>query len=443
MPDPNNSIVLKPRYYPTLSTIVTAEDLPDILGFLKEGLSTMMNRLYYKDFQYSKSARGDGAFYSLSIVTRKRLDMEIPGTGIYLVLNPSSDNYGTISAFPITVEYQWKILGYLRSFDLSNFTFSPQELFELALRVFNLSEEQILAEIINTFVQPVDENILPLQQFVNDMNTNYGLNIPDVTQDTSLSKVVEELQSESGQLGSILAYGYYIITSDIELTKLKVNILYQKFLIRDLEEYIKDIILPKIKATLSLSAGMEFPRTMLIPVFDESSPTPYEPIPPINPNAPVEEQEPKAIFTFAEALFYADTEQGLGYNMDLVINTVTPVQLGQTGIILNIHNLKIDLSTKTNFPEADADGRPPEFIGVYTEQTDIVLPKKWFSKDEMATQTLKITGKRLLIGTGGISGTIVLEALNTGNPPEETDYFWIKLGTNPEKSWELGYNASS
>lgn len=102
------------------------------------------------------------------------------------------------------MEYQWEILGYLRSFDLSNFTFSPQELFELALRVFNLSEEQILAEIINTFVQPVDENILPLQQFVDDMNTNYGLNIPDVTQDTSLSKVVEKLQSESGQLSSLL-----------------------------------------------------------------------------------------------------------------------------------------------------------------------------------------------------------------------------------------------
>ena len=429
------------RYYPTLSSVITKDDIPEVLGFLKEGLENLLEKIHYKDLQYSKSPMGDAAFYSLSIVSPERLDMEIPGTGIYIVLNPDlTGGDQNISAFPITIEYEWKILAYLRAFSIGNFSFSPQEIFEVALRVLNISEEQTIANFINTFVVSEEEGRTPIQQFVLDINDATDLNLPVPTENTRLTEVVQQMFTQSdGQYASIIAFGTYV-TQDSQQALNNLKIFFKSFIPTNIDEFIKDILIPKFKATLTLIAGLEFPRTMLIPVFDESSPTPYEPIPPINPNAPVEEQEPKAIFTFAEALFYADTEQGLGYNMDLVINTVTPVQLGQTGIILNIHNLKIDLSTKTNFPEADADDRPPEFIGVYTEQTDIILPPKWFSKDETATQTLKISGKRLLIGTGGISGTIALEALNTGNPPEETDFFWIKLGKDSEKSWKIGFN---
>lgn len=238
-------------------------------------------------------------------------------------------------------------------------------------------------------------------------------------------------------------------SGDFGEAKEKINYFFSIFIPNDVEAYIKYLIVPKARATLALSAGLEFPRKMLQPVYDENGINPYDPndtgepyevIPPVNPQDPNDPDAPKVVLTFAEALFYADTEQGLGYDMELVINTVTPVQIGKTGLILNINNLKIDLSTKTNFPEADADGRPPEFIGVYTEETSITLPKKWFKKIAGQGQTLKISGKRLLIGTGGISGTIALEAVDTGNPPGEDDYFEVLLGKNEERAWKLGFN---
>ena len=117
------------------------------------------------------------------------------------------------------------------------------------------------------------------------------------------------------------------------------------------------------------------------------------------------------MLTFGEALFYADTERGFGYNMDLVLNTNVPAQIGNTGLIIDIQNLKIDLSTKENIAEADADGRPKEFMGVYMEYTEIFLPKKWFKKQH--GQTLGISANHLLIGTGGISGTLALRATYT------------------------------
>jgi len=47
--------------------------------------------------------------------------------------------------------------------------FSPQEFFELGLIILNISEEQALAEFINTFTEPVNPLTTPLQQFIKDL----------------------------------------------------------------------------------------------------------------------------------------------------------------------------------------------------------------------------------------------------------------------------------
>ena len=101
------------------------------------------------------------------------------------------------------------------------------------------------------------------------------------------------------------------------------------------------------------------------PVYDENGINPYDasitgsPLEVIPADA---EDNPKVMLTFGEALFYADTERGFGYNMDLVLNTNVPAQIGNTGLIIDIQNLKIDLSTKENIAEADADGRPKVYV---------------------------------------------------------------------------------
>ena len=75
--------IIAKRYYPTLSSVITKDDIPEVLGFLKVGLENLLEKIHYKDLQYSKSPTGDAAFYSLSIVSPERLDMEIP-TFIFL-----------------------------------------------------------------------------------------------------------------------------------------------------------------------------------------------------------------------------------------------------------------------------------------------------------------------------------------------------------------------
>lgn len=416
------------RFYPTLASVVNEDEIPDVLGFLKEGIVYLFDRIHFKDLQYSKSPRGDAAFYSLSIVSKNRLDIEVPGTGVFLVLNPDLDSGDfEISSFPITIEYEWKLLAYLRSFDLDQFDFSPKAFFETALRVLSISEEQAIANFINTFTVPADDTVSALQQFVTDLN---DANLIPPTQETTLTDVVKDIYAKTGDYATIMAFGAYILQNDLEETKGKLKTYFRSLLPQDIEEYIKDILIPKFKATLLLRAAVEFPRSILQPVYNEEGVNPYdasdigEALEIIQPTDG--DNNPKVLISFGEALFYADTEKGFGYNMDIILKTVTPAMIGNTGLILDIHNLKIDLSTEENIIEADLDGRPPEFMGIYTERTDIYLPKKWFKKD--TGQTLAITGEQLIIGTGGISGTIALRAtyaVNEDNVVESyfEDYF--------------------
>lgn len=413
------------RYYPALSSVVSLDDFPESLGFLKQAITQLFDKIHYKDLQYKKSPKGDAAFYSLTIVSRK-LGIELFGSGISLVLNPdeSGNTEFNISAFPVTVEYHWKILAYLRSFDLDNFSYTPQEFFELGLIILNVSEEQAMAHFINTFTVPIDEFTSPLEQFVNDLKqSNSDLQLLPLTIDenTNLTEVAQAINAHTNKYATLYAFGAYLLKNDLNETKKKVGTFFRKFIPDDLESYIKDILVPKAKVTLTVSAAIEFPRNILYPYVQ---------------NGAIWEREPAGSgvlsrFYFGKILLYADTQKGIGYNMDLVGDLAPQYsEIGNTGLLLQLQKLKIDLSDKVNIPEADADGRPEDFRGVYADALSVTLPAKWFKTGTNTNgSTLRIGGYNLLIGTGGLSGTFALEAVPTQNASNDQviDFFSTKF----------------
>jgi len=426
MPPPITPTVVK-RYYPALSSVVSLDDFPESLGFIKQAIEQLFDKIHYKDLQYKKSPKGDAAFYSLTIVSNK-LAIELFGSGVSLVLNPdeSGNTDFNISAFPVTVEYQWKILAYLRSFDLNNFSFTPQEFFELGLIILNVSEEQAMAQFINTFTVPANATTLPLEQFVNDLKlynsdpTIQTLNLT-ITANTKLKEVAQAINQHTQKYSTLYAFGAYLLKNDLDDTKEKLTQFFKKFIPDDIESYIKDILVPKAKVTLTVSAAIEFPRNILYPYML---------------NGAVWEREPAnsnvlSRFYFGKILLYADTQKGIGYNLDLVGNLApTYSEIGKTGLLIQLQKLKIDISDKQNIPEADADGRPVDFRGVYADVLSVTLPSKWFKTGTNTNgSTLKIGGYNLLIGTGGVSGTFALEAVPTQNASsgQITDFFASKF----------------
>lgn len=397
------NIVPTARYYPKLSEVITVDDLPEFLSFVENGINAIFDKIHYKNLQYSKSVNGDAAFYSLEIVSTE-LALPLP-FDMKLVLNPDPDGNPTISSFPITLEYQWEILAFLKTFNLDNFSFSLEDFYTVGLQVFRITEEEVLAHVMNNFVETDAITTNKFQLVVDEINAVYQLSsnplvlTPEQESINGLTTAINNHPGINDTVSLVLFTTYILDSENLEQSKIKLQQFFTIVVPEGIENYIKKLIVPKAKATLALSAGIEFPENILRPVTEQGV---------VIPNI-------KSTFVFAEAQLYVDTEAGIGYQLEMG-GSLNPefAEIAKTGILLQIESLKLDLSKKTNIPEADADGRPNDFTGVYARAISVTLPSKWFNNYNPETNTsttLRLGGYDLLIGSGGISGTIALEAV--------------------------------
>lgn len=388
-------------YYPKLSNIVSLDALPDQLGFIKDGLNNLLSDIHYGDFQHSRNTRGDVANYSLKIVTFKPLEVEIPGTGIFFVLNPDHSAVpGSVSSFPISLSYEWKILGIINDFNLSSFSFEPGDLFQIALSLLDLTS----AQLVNNALTYLIDSPTPINSFIDEVNTFYEL-VPPVAYPVGPTPVeeailaIESHPTMAGENFGVIIFTAFILDNfNPEDTKRKLGAFFNSFFNGSVEDYILRLITPKIEASLELGAGIKFPRNILVPL-NAIGGTPID--------APAQ-----SMLTFTGGTFTFSTETGIGYNNELV-TSLPPSQIGNTGFEIEILNAKLDLSQKTNIPEATADGRPTDFVGVFIEKCTVKLPS-YFNQD--LSSSAAIVGRNLLIGTGGLSGRLGLEGVNPDDP---------------------------
>jgi hypothetical protein len=94
------------RYYPSLADLVDKKKVPAFLHIFLFGDSTAtppkigaLEKIHYRNLQFTKSSNGDSASYNLELVTKKKIDYELPG-GLSFVLN--GDGTEDVSAFPIS-----------------------------------------------------------------------------------------------------------------------------------------------------------------------------------------------------------------------------------------------------------------------------------------------------------------------------------------------------
>ncbi|WP_316768696.1 hypothetical protein [Pedobacter frigiditerrae] len=389
------------RYYPALSEMITVDDLPEFLHFAETGLNSLLNRIHYKNFQFSKSARGDSAFYSLDIVTNN-IGLDLP-FGLRFVLNPAEDD-STISGFPISLQYQWEVLAFLRSFNIQNFAFTADAFFDLGLKIFRISQEQVIAQVLNYFVDNEDGTDAKFQDLIDAINLVYAdadLALPAGEEPTV--EMVAAMINESPAIPENVAqvmFGIYIFKEEdggADGIAERLEQFYALMVPDGIQNYIKKLLEPKIRATLKLSAAIEFPPNVLRPITPAGVPI----------------SNTYSRFKFGEATFYADTEAGIGANIDMEGSMVPAYpavlhEIGHTGLTINFTEAKLDLSRKTNIPEADAAGYPVDFMGIYAKQ--VVVGFHRFGVDTPGKPSAQITAENLFIGTGGVSGKLALEA---------------------------------
>lgn len=384
------------RYYPALSELITVDDLPDFLQFAETGLENLLSRIHYKDFQFSKSARGDAAFYSLEIVANE-LALDLP-FGLKLVLNPSADD-ANISSFPISIQYQWELLAFLRGFNLQNFAFTPEAFFQLGLEIFKISDAQVIAHTLNYFVESENGTDGKFEEVINTINDLYptaNLALP-VGEEPTVEMVTALITNSVAIPDSVskVMFLSYVLDTNLAVTKSRLEQFYALMVPDGIENYIRRLIKPKLRTTLTLSAGIQFPPNILRPINSIGEPVAGE----------------YSLFKFGEATFYADTEAGIGTNVEFS-GSLFPTQyvheIGKTGLTISIVKAKLDLSSTTNIPEADAAGYPADFTGLYVEKAEIGFNR--FGSENTGYTSANIYAENLLVGNGGVTGTIGLES---------------------------------
>jgi hypothetical protein len=97
------------RYYPSLADLVDKKKVPAFLhNFLFDHYDDStppvfiigaLSKIHYRNLQFTKSSNGDSASYNLELVTKKKIDYELPG-GVSFVLN--GDGTEDVSAYPIS-----------------------------------------------------------------------------------------------------------------------------------------------------------------------------------------------------------------------------------------------------------------------------------------------------------------------------------------------------
>ncbi len=382
-----------------LSTLVSPDQLPEELNFISSGISGLLNNVYYKNLLIQRSSSTYSVSYQLDIVSYSEiLKIDIPGTGLVLLLNPDLNNPNTEqSLIPVSLTWSWGIQQYIRNFKVSSFSFQPQAFYELIFKIAAIQDDALLISAAKIFIE--DTN--PLEKFAIDANAKYsGLNIPlplNSDEEIAANTILTAIAAYPGETLYEILFQDYIIANTIDESLGNLNLLFFPLIGYDAIGSIKELFIPKLSASLQLSAGLEIPRSVLVPV---------------KANGDLETDENiKTVLLFEAGEFVFNTNGDFGFKESLALNFPTShpkAQIGNTGIRIGFTNARLDLNKNANIPEADAAGYDPSFVGAYIQEASIEFTK--FGQEDTSQSSIAIIGKDLLIGTGGFSGTIGLEA---------------------------------
>ena len=89
----------------------------------------------------------------------------------------------------------------------------------------------------------------PLQQYIVDI----GISSSEITEDTTLKEITQQVYEETGKYSSLVGFGTYLSNNSVDETLANVKVFFRALLPEDIDAYIRDILIPKFRATLLLS----------------------------------------------------------------------------------------------------------------------------------------------------------------------------------------------
>lgn len=390
--------------YPSLASLVPTSALPSELGFLDEAVDLLLGGLRYSDLAIDSGPDNGGKAYAVTLVTEE-LALDLFGSGVRLIFFPADQNGPAISEIPVAFAYRWPIRRHLPNFDVLNFSRGARAIFDLLLTLIDVSEEEFVEGVVAALItdpapyQALYTKISGWQNGASPLATPSLADVPP--NQTPIEYLVTLAQ---GADVDIYAAMFDAVAEDLDPEQAIANViaLAGHWLGGIGRDDLERLLLPRFALELpAIKMAVEAPRSVLIPLAADGTELPGN-----------------WRLGFTTGGMRYDSQAGFEIAIDKGLTVDFPkAMIPKIGITLAFEDVDVDLSRTSNIAAADAEGRPPAFMGVSIERAQIGLPEKWFSNASGAGATIGIVGRKLLIGTGGFSGTIGLEALdNTGKP---------------------------
>ena len=388
------------QFFPLLSSVISIDQLPGNLSFISDDINSLFSRIYYRNLYSQKSISKGYANFKIEIICLTDiLNLTIPGTDLVIILNPDiNDPSVDYSVLPLTVSYDLGILKYIPIFNLSSFSNSPEDFFSLIIQCFNFVPTDLLDSVLENFIDDPD----PLTVFAENANAEYpNLNIPlplNPDSTIAINDVINAIQERSGTTLNDIIYNDYLTASSGDSdTFANLEVFFSQFLSSQddssIIDTIKELFVPKLKASVQLSAGLQVPRSILIPV---------------KPNGEIEPDESiKTTMILDVGTLNYNSTSGLGFNSDLSLSFPTDypmAQIANTGINIGFTDATLNFDTNAVIPEAVFAGYPNDFVDFYAKSVTVQINK--FGEDDPNQQSVKLSAENIFIGTGGVSGII-------------------------------------
>lgn len=394
-------------FYPSIGQLISIGSLPEGLeNVLENLLSQVFDDYYYKDYQFSKSPSGHEGTHQLIVLSYKKMSVGLGEVDLIdLNVNPSFSNGTAPSEIPVTAYYRWELLKYAGKLDLDDFLKDWSKIFELIVDIAGQEDDEILQEVLNVFHSGSTNALL---DFVTDFNSEYpgSTAFPNSTNLTSpplsVSDVLDELESSLQPSIETIVFEQYLLADSLEDTLGNISELCTSLLENFGFESIEELIYPYVSVEIGItSLALDFPRWLLKPVSSGSI---------------VQDPNVQSSAIFDVSGFRFDSIKGFTYE-SIIFSSFTESAILNTGLIFSLSGLSVDLRNDQNIPEANDDGRPDNFKGIYASQASLTFPDNW----NVVSGSLVVDD--VLIGTeGGLSGVVSIS-----NTPLTTSFFGAEV----------------
>lgn len=382
--------------YPKLSESISLDSIPESLSFIKEFISDILDGVYVKEHVVLSSHLITTVRHEMVLLIDRSFAITIPGLNISLILNPSFENKEN-TEFPVGCSINLPIKRYINNFSSASFG-SVGDYFELFQDVLDMSDVDIVYHLLE------EQNVDASNFYADIINRFDTISFPIIENfSDNLYVALEQIEDVIDTIDDIedslleIAIKIYCLNFSYSQIKNLLRTLFKTILDEDPIAYIQKLITPIIDLSIGVSAALEIPNNILKPISKDGV---------------VSDENLRLSIDAGNVYFHSQ----YGFNFDSSISLSMPnnypkAQIGNTSMTLSFRNAKLSLSRENPIDEVIAAGYPSDFVGVYVGEAEIGLPDGWAIGDN---STAKIVGRDMLIGTGGISGTIGLEAKEEG-----------------------------